>query len=602
MYVLYCNNLVCNGLIIKKFLLLAFFISKNKYRKVDRKTGVRMERVKNLGELLIGAGLITNEQLDQALNIQRASGKKLEEVLNDQRLVSEEQIIEALGFQLGVPYIDISKTSIDIEVVKLIDESLAKRYLLIPISKSGENLKVAMLDPTNIFAVDDIRISTGLEINPIIATKKDITDAIEQYYDTENAKEALEEFEKKDNILEEVEALNEMELTELNNAPVVKLVNSIIKQAANKKASDIHIEPFEKYVKVRFRIDGDLREIIAPSKSVHRALSIRIKIMAKMNIVEKRIPQDGRIEMMIDERTVDLRVSVLPTVNGEKIVIRLLDSENFMLSKKELGFTDGNLRKFDLMIDNPNGIILVTGPTGSGKSTTLYTVLRELNDPMKNIITVEEPVEYKMDGVNQVNVNSEVGLTFANALRSILRQDPDVIMIGEIRDEETAQIAVRAAITGHLVLSTMHTNDTASTIARLVDTGVEPYLVSSALKGIAAQRLVKKICTSCKIAYEASQEEKKILGMSKTEILTLYKGKGCHNCNKSGYKGRIAIHELLSIDVNLRNLIDKGSTTDELRKGTEKQEMTTLRENCIEITLKGITTIQQVIEISDNLS
>lgn len=562
-----------------------------------------MKRVKSkrLGDLLIEVGLITKEQLEDALIIQRSSGKKLGEVLNDEGIVSEKQIIEALEFQLGVPHIDISKTSIDVEAVKLIDESLAKRYLLIPLYKSGGTLTVAMSDPTNIFAMDDIRMSTGLEINPTIATKKDITGAIEQYYDTENAKKALEEFERKDETLEEVEALNDMELTELNNAPVVKLVNSIIKQAANKKVSDIHIEPFEKYVKVRFRIDGDLREIMTPAKSVHGALTTRIKIMAKMNIVEKRIPQDGRIEMMIDGRAVDMRVSVLPTVNGEKVVIRLLDSENFMLTKKELGFTDENLKKFDSMIDNPNGIILVTGPTGSGKSTTLYTVLRELSDPTKNIITVEEPVEYQMDGVNQVNVNSKVGLTFASALRSILRQDPDVIMIGEIRDEETAQIAVRAAITGHLVLSTMHTNDTASTIARLVDTGVEPYLVSSSLKGVTAQRLVKRICTSCQTAYEASVEEKKILGMPELEPLTLYRGKGCNICNKSGYKGRIAIHELLSIDSELRNLIDKGSTTDELRKGTEKQGMTTLRENCIEIALEGITTIQQVLEVSDSL-
>lgn len=562
-----------------------------------------MKRVKSkrLGDLLIEVGLITKEQLEDALIIQRSSGKKLGEVLNDEGIVSEKQIIEALEFQLGVPHIDISKTSIDVEAVKLIDESLAKRYLLIPLYKSEKTLTVAMSDPTNIFAMDDIRMSTGLEINPTIATKKDITSAIEQYYDTENAKKALEEFERKDEALKEIEALNDIELTELNNAPIVKLINTTIKQAVNNKASDIHIEPFERYVKIRFRIDGDLREIMTIRKSNHGPFTTRIKIMAKMNIVEKRIPQDGRIEMMIDERVVDMRVSSLPTVNGEKIVIRLLDSENFMLTKTELGFTDENLRKFDSMIDNPNGIILVTGPTGSGKSTTLYTVLRELSDPTKNIITVEEPVEYQMDGINQVNVNSKVGLTFASALRSILRQDPDVIMIGEIRDEETAQIAVRAAITGHLVLSTMHTNDTASTVARLVDTGVEPYLVSSALKGVTAQRLVKRICTSCQLAYKASVEEKKILGMSEFESLTLHKGKGCSTCNQSGYKGRIAIHELLSIDSKLRNLIDKGSTTDELRKGTEKQGMTTLRENCIEIALQGITTVQQVLEVSDSL-
>lgn len=558
-----------------------------------------MKRVKSkrLGDLLIEVGLLTREQLDEALKIQRTTGKKLGEVLNDEKIVSEKQIIEALEFQLGVPHIDITKVSIDAECVKLIDETLAKRYLLIPLFKKGKTLTVAMSDPTNIFAIDDIRMSTGLEINPVIGTKKEIVASIEQYYDTENAKKALEEFEK-DETLEEVEALNESELTQLNNAPVVKLVNSIIKQAANKKVSDIHIEPFEKYIKVRFRIDGDLREIMTPSKSVHGALTTRIKIMAKMNIVEKRIPQDGRIEMNVDGRAVDLRVSVLPTVHGEKVVIRLLDSENFMLSKEELGFTETNLRKFDSIIQNPNGIILVTGPTGSGKSTTLYTVLRELSDPRKNIITVEDPVEYQLDGVNQVNVNANVGLTFASSLRSILRQDPDVIMIGEIRDEETAQIAVRAAITGHLVLSTMHTNDTASTVARLVDTGVEPYLVSSSLKGVTAQRLVKRICTDCKISYQANEEEKKILGLSHIESVVLHKGNGCNTCSDSGYKGRIAIHEILSVDEKIRGLIDRSATTDEIRKGTEVQNMTTLRDNCIELALKGITTIEQVLEVS----
>lgn len=558
-----------------------------------------MKRVKSkrLGDLLIEVGFLTREQLDEALSIQRNTGKKLGEVLNDEKIVSEKQIIEALEFQLGVPHVDLTKVSIDVECVKLIDETLAKRYLLIPLFKKEKTLTVAMSDPTNIFAIDDIRMSTGLEINPVIGTKKEIVAAIEQYYDTENAKKALEEFEK-DETLEEVEALNEAELTQLNNAPVVKLVNSIIKQAANKKVSDIHIEPFEKYIKVRFRIDGDLREIMTPSKTVHGALTTRIKIMAKMNIVEKRIPQDGRIEMNVDGRAVDLRVSVLPTVHGEKVVIRLLDSENFMLSKEELGFTQTNLKKFDSIIQNPNGIILVTGPTGSGKSTTLYTVLRELSDPRKNIITVEDPVEYQLDGVNQVNVNASVGLTFASSLRSILRQDPDVIMIGEIRDEETAQIAVRAAITGHLVLSTMHTNDTASTVARLVDTGVEPYLVSSSLKGVTAQRLVKRICIDCKTTYQASEEEKKILGLNHMENLVLHKGNGCNTCGDSGYKGRIAIHEILSVDAKIRGLIDKSATTDEIRKGTEIQKMTTLRDNCIELALKGITTIEQVLEVS----
>ncbi|AFS77797.1 type II secretion pathway protein E [Gottschalkia acidurici 9a] len=555
---------------------------------------------RKIGELLLEIGLITNKQLKEALKVQKVVGKKLGEILNDEGMVSEQQIIEVLELQLGIPHMDISKFFISLEATKLIDEVLARRYTLIPISKTETTLVVAMTDPTNIFAIDDIRMSTELNIKPVISTKIHILNAIDQYYGTENAKKALKEFEQKD-YMKHLEVLDQEELDEVNNAPVVKLVNSIIGQSVRQKVSDIHIEPFEKYIKIRLRVDGDLQEIMTPSKSVHSAILSRIKIMAKMNIVEKRIPQDGRIEMIIDGRAIDMRVSIIPTIHGEKAVIRILDSESFMLTKKELGFTEENLKKIDNLIKNSNGIILVTGPTGSGKSTTLYTVLRELSDPRRNIITIEEPVEFQIEGINQVNVNPKVGMTFANALRSILRQDPDIIMIGEIRDEETAQIAIRAAITGHLVLSTMHTNDTSSTVARLIDIGIDSYLVSSSLKGVVAQRLVKRICQNCKISYKANMEEKKILSIDEDEDIIIHKGRGCNTCNSTGYKGRIAIHEILIVDSEIKKLIDKNATTDEIREESRKQGMKSLRDSCVQLVLKGITTVEEVIGVAYSL-
>ena len=555
---------------------------------------------KKIGEFLLELGLITNEQLKEALKVQKVVGKKLGEILNNEGIVSEYQIIEALELQLAMQYVDISKFFINLEATKLIDETLARRYTLIPISKTETTLVVAMADPTNIFAIDDIRMSTKLNIKPVISTKGHILNAIDQYYGTENAKKALKEFEQNDGI-KQLEVLDQEELDEINNAPVVKLVNSIIGQSVKQKVSDIHIEPFEKYIRIRFRVDGDLQEIMKPSKSVHSAILSRIKIMAKMNIVEKRVPQDGRIEMTVDGRSIDMRVSIIPTIHGEKAVIRILDSESFMLTKKELGFTEENLKKFDDVIKNSNGIVLVTGPTGSGKSTTLYTVLRELSDPRKNIITIEEPVEFQIEGINQVNVNSKVGMTFANALRSILRQDPDVIMVGEIRDEETAQIAIRAAITGHLVLSTMHTNDTSSTVARLMDIGIESYLVSSSLKGVVAQRLVKRMCQNCKMSYKANIEEKKILFIDEYENITIHKGKGCNTCNSTGYKGRIAIHEVLIVDSEIKKLIDKNATTDEIREEVRKQGMKSLRDSCVQLVIEGITTVEELIRVAYSL-
>lgn len=555
---------------------------------------------KRLGDILVEANVITEEQLNYALQMQKTTRKKLGEVLTEEEIVSEQEIIQVLEFQLGIPHMDINKFFINPETTKLIDEKLARRHNIIPISKSGNIITLAMSDPLNIFAIDDVEVSTGLQVKPVISVKKDIENAIDNYYENETAKKALEEF-KENYEVEDIDDLDQDILDDINNAPVVKLVNSIVKQAMKMKASDIHIEPFEHNVRVRFRIDGDLEEIMTPAKAMHSAIITRIKIMAKMDIVEKRVPQDGRIEMNIDGKEIDLRISVLPTVYGEKIVIRLLDRSNFLFSKRQLGFTDINLERFDSIIRNPNGIILVTGPTGSGKSTTLYTVLKELNEINKNIITVEDPVEYQLDGVNQVNVNTKVGLTFASGMRSILRQDPDIIMIGEIRDSETAEIAIRASITGHVVLSTMHTNDTASTVARLVDMNIEPYLVSSSVVGVTAQRLVKKICENCKQEQIADLHQKMILEIEESKEAILYKGEGCNSCNQTGYKGRTAIHEIMIVDKDVRTLINEGSTIDTIRDINIKKGMITLKQNCIELALKGITTPEEVLRVAYSL-
>ena len=452
------------------------------------------KETKRLGKLLLESGLITEDQLEYVLEIQKSTDRKIGEIFIEEGLVSEDKIIEVLEFQFGIPHINLNKYFIDPEIPRLISEKMARRYALIPVKKDGERLIVAMADPLNIFAIDDVKITTGLEVVPVLATNQGISIAIDQYYETESVEKALAEFRRNYHIENANDIdIDEEILSEISNAPVVKLVNTIIRQAVKMKASDIHIEPFEKIIRVRFRIDGDLQEIMAPAKTTHSAIVTRIKIISKMDIAERRLPQDGRVEMNLEGKEVDLRISVLPTVHGEKIVMRLLDRSSFLFTKQQLGFTEQNLETFDKIIRSPNGIILVTGPTGSGKTTTLYAVLKELNQVSENVITVEDPVEYQMDGVNQVQVNVKAGLTFAGGLRSILRQDPDIIMIGEIRDDETAQIAVRAAITGHLVLSTLHTNDTASSVTRLINMGVEPYLVSSSIVGITAQRLVKLI-------------------------------------------------------------------------------------------------------------
>jgi type IV pilus assembly protein PilB len=532
------------------------------------------------------------------LQSQKSTGKKLGELFIESGMVSEDQIIDALEFQLGIARLDLRKYYIDPEIPKLINEKIARKYLLIPVKQHENNLTVAMSDPLNIFALDDLGIATGMNIAPVIAKSKDILSAIDIYYGKQRAEKVIEEF-KNEFLAENINEIDPEELRNINSAPVVKLVNSIIGQATKMKASDIHIEPYENILRVRYRIDGELQEIMTPSKAAHSALITRIKIMGKMDIAEKRIPQDGRVETEIDGKEIDMRISSLPTVYGEKIVIRLLDRSSFMTTKGNLGMTPKNMEMYNKIIMNPNGIILVTGPTGSGKSTTLYATLIELNKENRNIITVEDPVEYKMHGVNQVQVNLKAGLTFANGLRSILRQDPDIIMIGEIRDSETAEIAVRAAITGHLVLSTVHTNDAASTLTRLVDMGIEPYLVSNSLVGVISQRLVRKICKNCKEPYQLNDNEAEFFPHINGE--TIYHGKGCNLCNHTGYKGRIAVHEVMRVTKEIREMINNGKSVDNIRDLAYRTGTDSLKDNCRILVLEGITTVEEMIKISYNL-
>jgi len=558
-------------------------------------TGGSMATKKKLGDILIDLGLISESNLKAVLEFQKVSKKKLGTILVEEKYVTEREFLEVLEFQLGVPYIDLDRFSIEAEAPKLISENLAKRHTVIPVSCDGSVITLAMNDPLDIYAIDDVKLATGLDVKPVIASNNAILDAIGYFYEKEGAQKAIDEFRMEFNE-EKLEGFDVEMMNDINNAPVVRLINSIINQAVKLKASDIHIEPFEHQLKVRCRVDGDLIEVMQPSKGAHNAIVTRIKILGKMDISERRKPQDGRMEKNVDGRVIDMRISVLPTVFGEKVVIRILDRSNFMMTKKELGFSENNLNLFDRMIKNPNGIILITGPTGSGKSTTLYTVLAELNQVSKNIVTVEDPVEYSLDGVNQVQVNPKAELTFASGLRSILRQDPDIIMVGEIRDPETVNIAIRAAITGHLVLSTIHTNDTASTITRLVNMGIDPYLIASSVVGIMAQRLVKRICTNCRIPYEIDEKSAALTGIKEGTII--HRGEGCSKCNDTGTSGRTAVHEVMVVDREVRNMINTGGSIDEIKDKAVASGMHTLKDACRDLVLDGVITIDEMLKIT----
>lgn len=553
----------------------------------------KYSKIAKLGDILLQKKEITQEQLTEALKEQAAgSGKKLGEILIEKGFLDEISVMCALSEQLGLDIVNFDNYHINIDATKLISERLAKRTNSIPINLINDKIVVAMSEPLNIFDIEDIEMESGKKAEVVLATKGEISNVIEKYMGRRSAEKAVEDF----NILySDIDAIDEGTDINVSNSPVVRLINSLIRQALKMGASDIHIEPLENKVRVRVRVDGELQEILTLSKHTQSSTVTRVKIMGGMNIAEKRLPQDGRIELKIDDTVVDLRLSVIPTVYGEKIVMRLLDRVNFLKTKKELGFTAANMVLFDAILNAPNGVILVTGPTGSGKTTTLYAALNELNKMNRNIITVEDPVEYKIEGINQIQVNTKAGLLFSTGLRSILRQDPDIIMVGEIRDEETAKIAVRAAITGHLVISTIHTNDAPSTIMRLQDMGVKPFLIAASVRGIVAQRLVKKVCTNCRRSYEASDAEKSLLGVEGN--VTLQRGKGCPKCYNTGYSGRIAIHEILKVGKTVREAIQRGKSVDEITKEAEKGGMKMLKDNCRELVLAGVTTIEEYSQV-----
>lgn len=552
-----------------------------------------MPKRKKLGDILVEKGLISQEQLNAILEQQRASGERLGKALINSGLVNEQQIMLALQQQLGIPYADLDRMRIDPTLEDLVPVNLARRYNLVPVKLEMGALFVAMDDPMNFIAIEDLRMITQLEIKPMVAPLDSILNAIRQLYRNEMAEKAIEDFKKETGDAAAQEEIGN--LNEISNAPIVRLVSSMIEQAVLEQASDIHVEPTEKNVRVRYRVDGRLMQKMIIPKNAHAAIITRIKIIGNMDIAERRLPQDGRLEQQIRGRNVDLRISTLPTVHGEKAVMRILDRTSFLLPKQELGFTMENMAKFEDLLKNPHGIILVTGPTGSGKSTTLYTMLHELNEISENIITVENPVEFMMEGLNQVQVNARAGLNFASALRSILRQDPDIIMIGEIRDQETVQIAIRAAITGHLVLSTIHTNDAVGTVARLMDMGVEPYMLSASLVGVISQRLLRKLCPRCAQSVTPDPREMASLGKAYADIKSIKQPAGCSYCNNTGYKGRIAVHEFLMIDKDFRAMVNRGASVDELREVAVAQGMKTLGQECVRLLRDGITSLPEVI-------
>jgi type IV pilus assembly protein PilB len=558
-----------------------------------------------LGELLLRANLITRGQLDQAVAQQKVDGGRLGAILTTLGLVTEEDVSRCLGEQYGLPHIDLDTQTIKPEVTRLLHTSIVQKYLVVPVAKRGTTLTMAMADPTNVLAVDDIKFMTGLKVDLVVATEGAIRRAIDRYYDSseslQNVMASLEDAGME--VMEDQEDpnLNFSDLKQaVEEAPVVKLVNVILAEAIKKGASDIHAEPYEKVFRVRFRIDGVLYEVMTPPMSLKNAIISRLKIMASLDISERRLPQDGRMKVKYKGREVDFRVSTLPTLFGEKVVMRLLDKSNLKLDLSKLGFGPKALADFEAAIRAPYGMLLVTGPTGSGKTTTLYSALDRLNQPETNIMTAEDPVEFNLRGINQVQIREGIGLTFAAALRSFLRQDPDVIMVGEIRDAETAEIAVKAALTGHLVLSTLHTNDAPSAVTRLLNMGIEPFLVASSVLAILAQRLLRRICVQCKTPVTVQPHALIDIGLTPEEAasITCYKGVGCEACSGTGYKGRIAIYEVMVLSPELRDMVLSGASAMEIKRGAIQQGMQTLRMSGLQKLQEGITTVEEVLRVT----
>jgi type IV pilus assembly protein PilB len=553
----------------------------------------------NLQELLLARKLITEEQLNQARRVAAEKNHALGRVLIEMNLVSESALFGILAQQLNLGFVDLSEEQIDQSAVAMVPEAVARRHNCIPIGFDRGRLVLAMADPANVVALDDIRAMAKREVRQVIATKADVLNAINRYYRLDSAAETLVEEAAAEHAGDrDLEA--ELESAGADDAPIIKLVNLLITQAVNDRASDIHIEPEAKGVRVRYRIDGVLHEVMNPPKQVQAGMVSRLKIMADINIAERRIPQDGRIGLIVQGKQIDIRVATLPTVHGEKIVMRILDKSSVLLDLSDLGFSQGNFNRFQTSYRKPYGQILVTGPTGSGKSTTLYATLNILNRPQVNIITVEDPVEYRLPGINQIQTNVKAGLTFASALRSILRSDPDIVLIGEIRDGETAQIATEAALTGHLVLSTLHTNDAPSAMTRLIEMGIEPYLVSSSLDCVLAQRLARKLCERCKEVYVPTEEELKAARFPYAlgdDLPKLFRAGGCHACGNTGYRGRMALHEVMSISEEIQRLTVEQASSEVIKKVALEQGMTTLRHDGMEKVRAGHTSLEEILRV-----
>ncbi len=543
---------------------------------------------KRLGDILIELGLLSEADLQGAL-ANKQHDQKLGDTLVQRGHITEQQLIETLEVQLGIPHVSLFRYPFEPKLFNVVPKEFAKRKMLVPLKTVGDKLFVAMTDPTDFFAIDDLRLTTGFQIEPAIASKDDIMRTISKYYEEESYDDILEDAPKSSDQEEELRDID---------APIVRLVNQILSNAVSMKASDVHLDPQENKVLVRYRIDGTLRtERILP-KTMQQMVTARLKILANLDITENRIPQDGRIKTQVDFRAIDLRVSSLPTVFGEKIVMRILDLSSNLTDINKLGFTELNMKRFMEEIDKPNGIVLISGPTGSGKSSTLYAALNKLNSEEVNIITVEDPVEYQLEGINQIQVNTNVGLTFAAGLRSILRQDPDIVMVGEIRDKETAEISIRASLTGHLVLSTIHTNDSVASITRLMDMGIEPFLVTASLNAVVAQRLVRRICRDCREIQPATPREQEICAKRGIHLDIVSRGKGCSQCNMTGYKGRLAIHEVLVVDEAMKTVINRGGTAAEIHEIAVRNKTVFLVDDGLLKVKEGMTTTEEVLRVA----
>ena len=551
-----------------------------------------------IGDFLVEQKLITADQLNEVLEAQKEQqgNKRFGELVVEKGFITEVTLAKALASKLRVPYVDLGNIEIDEEAVRKIPESLAKKHTVIAINIQGRRLTVATDDPINFNILEDIKMQTGMDTIPVLATKSAINKAIGQRYSMENVDSVLESVQQ----FRDVDEQDDESRDRVESAPIVKLATTIVENSYRADATDIHIEPFKTYTRIRIRVNGDLVELMNVSNVVHNALTTRLKLISGMNIAEKRIPQDGRFTQTVDGTVLDVRVSSLPTVNGEKIVIRILSTGNIALRKiTDLGMSDYNYQLFESMIKCPHGVILVTGPTGSGKSTTLYAALGELAKPHVNVITVEDPVEKAIDGINQVQVNAKAGMTFAAALRSILRQDPDIVMIGEMRDSETADIGIRAAITGHLVLSTLHTNDAASTIVRLVDMGVAPYMVATSLIGVIAQRLVKVLCPKCKKQRMSTIEENKLMKLTDVNTpIPVMEAVGCPECNNTGYRGRTAIHEIIHCTAGISTIVARNGSKEEIEEKAKENGTKLLRDNVSELVQSGVTSMDELVRVT----